>query len=577
MAFPRIVIIICLVIVWVISTAGSAAIAGDASFAYSKAISIHGSPAGTQENYPVKMTLFNTTGTDSPGVIFLGKGGVSPAWNDIRFSGSSDVEFLPYWIESTSDRSATIWVNVPVIPPEGVDIVIRYGNPLTPDAQDGYATFTLFDHFDGNSPNPAVWTVTPGVTVSNSIATLATSSDPSHYNPSISSTAQFGIGYRIVTRIRPHDFGGTQTLEAFLPSFLGSNDAIQNQDSAYYSHIYGSSSGRYFNHNERTVVGSGEGGEITGIFPNTWNRHEAIKDKTAITWIANSGIPYTFSSEYYSGPGSVMFSTYVAGTEDVDWVFVGKYVYPEPSVLIPSTGNPATTRTVPKSIVTPGTSTPSSAGSFSIPLNDSAWFPVILLIAGIVVVSILYFVVKKRSIILRERPLSQETFTGYSAKQKNGLSHLSASGSGSSGKIYTHHDIFISYSHEDKPIADAICASLESEDIRCWIAPRDVLPGENYPAAIINAIEQCRIMVLVYSSKSNNSDHVIRELTKAVSTGAIIIPFRIEDVPPSKDMEYLIGIPHWLDALTPPLEQHIVKLVQTIQVFLAQGKKGIAL
>jgi len=79
-------------------------------------------------------------------------------------------------------------------------------------------------------------------------------------------------------------------------------------------------------------------------------------------------------------------------------------------------------------------------------------------------------------------------------------------------------------------------------------------------------------MVLVYSSKSNNSDHVIRELTKAVSSGAIIIPFQIEDVPPSKDMEYLIGIPHWLDALTPPLEQHIVKLVQTIQVFLAKAK-----
>ena len=57
-----------------------------------------------------------------------------------------------------------------------------------------------------------------------------------------------------------------------------------------------------------------------------------------------------------------------------------------------------------------------------------------------------------------------------------------------------------------------------------------------------------------------------------MSSGAIIIPFWIEDVPPSKDMEYLIGIPLWLDALTPPLEQQIVKRVQTIQVFLAKGK-----
>jgi len=136
----------------------------------------------------------------------------------------------------------------------------------------------------------------------------------------------------------------------------------------------------------------------------------------------------------------------------------------------------------------------------------------------------------------------------------------------------THHDIFISYSHDDKAVADAICATLESNNIRCWIAPRDVLPGEDYPAAIINAIERGRIMVLVYSSKSNNSDHVTRELTKAVSSGAIIIPFRIEDIPLSKNMEYLIGIPHWLDALTPPLEQHIDKLVQTVKVLLTKAK-----
>jgi len=32
------------------------------------------------------------------------------------------------------------------------------------------------------------------------------------------------------------------------------------------------------------------------------------------------------------------------------------------------------------------------------------------------------------------------------------------------------HDVFISYSAEDKPIADAVCAALEAEHIRCWIA-----------------------------------------------------------------------------------------------------------
>jgi tetratricopeptide (TPR) repeat protein len=138
------------------------------------------------------------------------------------------------------------------------------------------------------------------------------------------------------------------------------------------------------------------------------------------------------------------------------------------------------------------------------------------------------------------------------------------------------HDVFISYSSRDKPIADAACATLESRGIRCWVAPRDVLPGTNYPRAIVEAIETSLVMVLIFSSHSNTSPHVVRELTHAVSKGVIIIPFRIENIQPSKDMEYLIGIPHWLDAMTPPLENHLAVLGETVATLLrtAVGTTG---
>jgi len=344
MAYPRIFIFICLVIVWVISTAGSASTVSDNSFAYSKIISIRGSPAGTQINYPVRVTLFNTTGINSPGVIFLGSGIVSPSWSDIRFSKAAGGDFYPYWIESTNETSVTIWVNVPAIPPEGVNAILRYGNSIAPDAQDGHSTFTFFDNFNGNSLNTAQWSASSGVTVSNGMATITATSMPVPGNY-LSSTAQFGTGYRIVARIRPHDFGGTRTTEFFYASYNG--DTMQ--DTAYYSHVYPEFPGKYYNDNGGGSVGAGSvGGKITGIFPNTWNRHEAIKDDTAITWIVNSGIPYTFNTKYYSGPGSVRFGTYRAGIEDVDWVFVGKYIYPEPYVFVLPTGD--TTRTIPESM-----------------------------------------------------------------------------------------------------------------------------------------------------------------------------------------------------------------------------------
>ena len=42
------------------------------------------------------------------------------------------------------------------------------------------------------------------------------------------------------------------------------------------------------------------------------------------------------------------------------------------------------------------------------------------------------------------------------------------------------HDIFISYAHQDRTIANAVCATLEAHGIRCWIAPRDILPGSDW-------------------------------------------------------------------------------------------------
>lgn len=53
-----------------------------------------------------------------------------------------------------------------------------------------------------------------------------------------------------------------------------------------------------------------------------------------------------------------------------------------------------------------------------------------------------------------------------------------------------------------------------------------------------------------------------------------IIPFRIEDVPPSKSMEYFISSPHWLDALTPPLEKHLNQLAGTVSLLLTRTSSG---
>lgn len=130
------------------------------------------------------------------------------------------------------------------------------------------------------------------------------------------------------------------------------------------------------------------------------------------------------------------------------------------------------------------------------------------------------------------------------------------------------HDVFISYSSRDKAVADSMCATLESRKIRCWIAPRDVPPGQPWPVALVEAIGKSRVFVLILSNGSNNSPQVLREVGEAMDKGIPAIPFRIDDVKPSKEMGYYIRGIHWLDAMTPPLEKHLQSLADTVQRLL---------
>ena len=122
------------------------------------------------------------------------------------------------------------------------------------------------------------------------------------------------------------------------------------------------------------------------------------------------------------------------------------------------------------------------------------------------------------------------------------------------------HDVFISHSHADKPAADAACAALEARGIRCWIAPRDIEPGQDWAGSIIQAIRGAQIMLLVFSRHANQSIQVKREVEQAGNSGKVILPLRIDDVLPEDALEYYLSTPHWLDAITKPFEAHLEKL-----------------
>ena len=130
------------------------------------------------------------------------------------------------------------------------------------------------------------------------------------------------------------------------------------------------------------------------------------------------------------------------------------------------------------------------------------------------------------------------------------------------------HDVFVSHSLKDKAVAEAIVARLEADSVTCWIAPRDVVPGADWGESIIDAIESSRIMVLIFSRNANASPQIKREVERAVNKGVYIIPFRVDDIPPTKSLEYFISTSQWMDAFSPPLERHLDNLAKTVKAVL---------
>ena len=126
------------------------------------------------------------------------------------------------------------------------------------------------------------------------------------------------------------------------------------------------------------------------------------------------------------------------------------------------------------------------------------------------------------------------------------------------------YSAFISHSSSDRKKAEEICDSLEARGFRCWMAPRDVRPGQEYGAEIIRGIEASRCLVLVLSQAANESTFVQREVERAVSKEMPVFPIRIEEVLPSRGLELFVSTTHWIDAWPGPMSQHMDALEQEL-------------
>jgi hypothetical protein len=107
--------------------------------------------------------------------------------------------------------------------------------------------------------------------------------------------------------------------------------------------------------------------------------------------------------------------------------------------------------------------------------------------------------------------------------------------------------LFVSHVAEDRALAMQIVGELEARGVPCWIAPRNVRPGQPFDNEIVDAIESSRAVLLIFSDRCNDSEYIRREVTVAGESHKVIIPFRIEDVPPRRGLRVRLSDLHWID------------------------------
>lgn len=125
--------------------------------------------------------------------------------------------------------------------------------------------------------------------------------------------------------------------------------------------------------------------------------------------------------------------------------------------------------------------------------------------------------------------------------------------------------VFISYASEDRERAHWWCRALEGDGQVCWMAPRDIAPGADWAAQIIDGIEAARAVLLLLTGPANRSSQVRREVERAVHKQVPVIALRLDSEPLSKSLEYFLSAQHWVAAQDHRPEQLLTVVLRALR------------
>ena len=100
--------------------------------------------------------------------------------------------------------------------------------------------------------------------------------------------------------------------------------------------------------------------------------------------------------------------------------------------------------------------------------------------------------------------------------------------------------VFICYSHSDLSVAKAVVRQLESRGFVCWVACRDLDPGQPPLQSFHQALQRSHAAVLVHSSAAESSSEILRQLEWLVVNDRPLFALVTGGVNKIDPLEYLL-------------------------------------
>jgi len=278
---------------------------------YRKSHVINGA-TGAGTLYPVKIKTHFGSGTDSAENVYL-SGHCRQDFGDVRFTDFSGTLQLDYWMEEVQNGDyAIFWVEIRGDLNYDQTIFVYYGKNDATTTSNGEATFLFFDHFLGDSLNEEKWTPSGAITVSSSVVKIGTS------NGDLLSIPTFSSNVRVRSYMQM--YGGyflyAQMLNATASDAFGESEINISPSRNCFIENNG-------NFNYESITRNVE------IF----QLHEWQWLPTKVNFFINDELQKTFSVTL-DPPMNLNFKKTKGQSTPyikVDWVFVAKFVDPEPS------------------------------------------------------------------------------------------------------------------------------------------------------------------------------------------------------------------------------------------------------